>query len=186
MPNLKFNDYPKLGVWPDGYYWSNNQFNLAGTAFLGVGVFALNRAKLLAGDPTANFIFFDLETAVPNARSMLPSDADGLIAPPAGAPNVFSYFNANEFVGETDSLRLYEFHADFSNPANSTFTQKAESPVAVDGPGAGQRLHGRRIRAREGPQHQSIGFERRLLAEGLFDGLVGHSRPPRTAGRSSS
>jgi hypothetical protein len=131
MPNLKFNDYPKLGVWPDGYYWSNNQFNLAGTAFLGVGVFALNRAKLLAGDPTANFIFFDLETAVPNARSMLPSDADGLIAPPAGAPNVFSYFNANEFVGETDSLRLYEFHADFSNPANSTFTQKAESPVAV-------------------------------------------------------
>lgn len=131
MPNAKFNDYPKFGVWPDGYYWSNNQFNLAGTAFLGVGVFALNRAKLLAGDPTANFIFFDLETAVPNARSMLPSDADGLIAPPAGAPNVFSYMNANEFVGETDSLRLYEFHADFANPASSTFTQRAESPVAV-------------------------------------------------------
>jgi subtilisin-like proprotein convertase family protein len=131
MPNLKFNDYPKFGVWPDGYYLSNNQFNLAGTAFLGVGVFALNRAKLLAGDPTANFIFFDLETAVPNARSMVPSDADGLIAPPAGAPNVFSYFNANEFVGETDSLRLYEFHADFANPANSTFTQRTESPVAV-------------------------------------------------------
>lgn len=131
MPNAKFNDYPKFGVWPDGYYWSNNQFNLAGTAFLGVGVFALNRAKLLAGDPTANFIFFDLETTVPNARSMLPSDADGLTPPPAGAPNVFSYFNANEFVGETDSLRLYEFHADFANPASSTFTQRAESPVAV-------------------------------------------------------
>lgn len=131
MPNIKFNDYPKFGVWPDGYYLSNNQFNLAGTAFLGVGVFALNRAKLLAGDPTANFIYFDLETAVPNARSMLPSDADGLIPPPPGAPNVFSYFNANEFVGETDSLRLYEFHADFANPANSTFTQRAESPVPV-------------------------------------------------------
>lgn len=131
MPNLKFNDYPKFGVWPDGYYLSNNQFNLAGTAFLGVGVFALNRAKLLAGDPTANFIFFDLETAVSNARSMLPSDADGLIPPPAGAPNIFSYMNANEFVGEIDSLRLYEFHADFANPANSTFTQRAESPVAV-------------------------------------------------------
>lgn len=131
MPNLKFNDYPKFGVWPDGYYWSNNQFNLAGTAFLGVGVFALNRAKLLAGDPTANFIFFDLETAVANARNMLPADADGLIPPPAGAPNIFSYFNANEFAGETDSLRLYEFHADFANPASSTFTQRAESPVAV-------------------------------------------------------
>ncbi|HEU4768173.1 MAG TPA: proprotein convertase P-domain-containing protein, partial [Pyrinomonadaceae bacterium] len=131
MPNLKFNDYPKFGVWPDGYYWSNNQFNLAGTAFLGVGVFAANRAKLLAGDPTANFIFFDLQTAVANARSMLPSDADGLIPPPAGAPNIFSYFNANEFAGEIDSLRLYEFHADFANPANSTFTQRADSPLPV-------------------------------------------------------
>ncbi len=131
MPNAKFNDYPKFGVWPDGYYWSNNQFNLAGTAFLGVGVFALDRAKILAGDPTASYIFFDLETTVPNARSMLPSDADGLTPPPAGAPNVFSYFNANEFVGETDSLRLYDFHADFANPMSSTFTQRAESPVAV-------------------------------------------------------
>ncbi|HEV2885006.1 MAG TPA: hypothetical protein VGW36_09120, partial [Pyrinomonadaceae bacterium] len=131
MPNAKFNDYPKFGVWPDGYYWSNNQFNLAGTAFLGVGVFALDRAKLLAGDPTASYIFFDLETTISNARSMLPSDADGLNPPPAGAPNVFSYFNANEFVGETDSLRLYEFDADFANPMSSTFTQRPESPVAV-------------------------------------------------------
>ncbi|HEX7173821.1 MAG TPA: hypothetical protein VF240_00870, partial [Pyrinomonadaceae bacterium] len=131
MPNAKFNDYPHFGVWPDGYYFSNNQFNLAGTAFLGVGVFALDRAKLLAGDPAASYIYFDLETAVPNARSMLPSDADGLTPPPAGAPNVFSYFNANEFVGETDSLRLYNFHADFSNPAASTFTQRPESPLAV-------------------------------------------------------
>ena len=131
MPNLKFPDYPKFGIWPDGYYWSDNQFNVAGTTFLGVGVFAANRAKLLAGDPTANFIFFDLQTAVVNARNMLPSDADGLIPPPAGAPNIFSYFNANEFAGETDSLRLYEFHADFNNPANSTFTQRADSPLPV-------------------------------------------------------
>jgi hypothetical protein len=132
MPNMKFNDYPKFGVWPDGYYWSNNQFNLAGTAFEGVGVFALDRAKLLAGDPTASFIFFDLQTAVPNARSMLPSDADGLLPPPPGAPNVFAYFNANEFLGDLgDSLRLFNFHADFATPANSTFTERADSPLPV-------------------------------------------------------
>ncbi|MBC7930729.1 MAG: proprotein convertase P-domain-containing protein [Rubrivivax sp.] len=132
MPNNKFNDYPHFGVWPDGYYLSNNQFNLAGTAFLGVGVFALDRAKILAGDATASYIYFDLETAIPNARSMLPSDADGLIPPPAGAPNVFSYFNANEFTGDLgDSLRLFDFHADFAVPANSTFTERADSPLAV-------------------------------------------------------
>lgn len=131
MPNNKFNDYPKFGVWPDGYYWSNNQFNLAGTAFLGVGVFALDRAKLLAGDPTATYIYFDLESNT-NARSMLPSDADGLNPPPAGAPNVFAYFNANEFLGDLgDSLRMFNFHADFAVPANSTFIERPESPVAV-------------------------------------------------------
>ncbi len=26
MPNSKFNDYPKFGVWPDAYYMSDNQF----------------------------------------------------------------------------------------------------------------------------------------------------------------
>ncbi|MDX6271235.1 MAG: hypothetical protein QOD28_2458 [Acidobacteriota bacterium] len=132
MPNSKFNDYPHFGVWPDGYYLSNNQFNLAGTAFLGVGVFALDRAKLLSGNPTAGYIYFDLESAVPNARAMLPSDADGLTPPPAGAPNVFSYFNANEFAGDVgDALRLFNFHADFAVPANSTFTERADSPLAV-------------------------------------------------------
>ncbi|MFN2511680.1 MAG: Calx-beta domain-containing protein [Pyrinomonadaceae bacterium] len=132
MPNNKFNDYPKFGVWPNGYYWSNNQFNLAGSAFLGVGVFALDRAKVLAGDPTASYIYFDLETAIPNARSMLPSDADGLAPPPPSAPNVFAYFNANEFTGDAgDSLRLFNFHADFAVPANSRFAERADSPLPV-------------------------------------------------------
>ncbi len=131
-PNSKFNDYPKFGVWPNGYYASFNQFNLAGTAFLGVGVIAYDRAKMLAGDPTASFIFFDLETTNPNARGMLPSDADGLVPPPTGAPNVFAYFNANEFAGDLgDSLRLFNFNANFANPGSSTFTERADSPVPV-------------------------------------------------------
>ena len=78
MPNNKFNDYPKFGVWPDGYYMTDNQFNQAGTAFLGGGAFAFDRAKMLAGDPTASFIYFDLFTLDPTIGGMLPSDADGL------------------------------------------------------------------------------------------------------------
>ncbi len=133
MPNNKFNDYPKFGVWPDGYYMTNNQFNQAGTAFLGAGVFAYDRAKMLAGDPTATFIYFD--TCPTNVGciigGMLPSDADGLNPPPAGAPNVFSYFIATEFGDASDGLRLFDFHADFAVPGNSTFTERAESPLAV-------------------------------------------------------
>jgi hypothetical protein len=50
MPNNKFNDYPKFGVWTDAYYMTDNQFNQAGTAFLGAGAFAFDRARMLAGD----------------------------------------------------------------------------------------------------------------------------------------
>jgi subtilisin-like proprotein convertase family protein len=131
MPNNKFNDYPKFGVWPDGYYMTDNQFNQAGTAFLGGGAFAFDRAKMLAGNPTASFIYFDLFPLDPNLGGMLPSDADGLTPPPAGAPNVFAYFIATEFGDPSDGLRLFDFHADFAVPANSTFIERAESPVAV-------------------------------------------------------
>ena len=44
-----FNDYPHLGVWPDGYYMSVNVFNSAGTAFLGLQPFAFDRTRMLAG-----------------------------------------------------------------------------------------------------------------------------------------
>ncbi|HZI86561.1 MAG TPA: carboxypeptidase-like regulatory domain-containing protein, partial [Pyrinomonadaceae bacterium] len=131
MPNNKFNDYPKFGVWPDGYYMTDNQFNQAGTAFLGGGAFAFDRAKMLAGDPTASFIYFDLQPLDPTIGGMLPSDADGLAPPPAGAPNVFAYFIATEFADASDGIRVFDFHADFAVPANSTFLERAESPIAV-------------------------------------------------------
>ena len=128
MVNNKFNDYPHFGVYPDAYYMTDNQFNQAGTAFLGGGVFAFNRQKMIAGDPTANYIYFDLAT---NDGGMLPADADGLVPPPAGAPGYFAQFTANEFGDPSDAMRVWEFHADFSTPANSTFTQRADSPVTV-------------------------------------------------------
>src|SRR5437588_4822115 len=48
-----FLDYPKLGVWPDGYYMAANVFNTLGTAFLGPQPFVFDRVKTLTGDPTA-------------------------------------------------------------------------------------------------------------------------------------
>ncbi|MEJ7577757.1 MAG: PEGA domain-containing protein [Pyrinomonadaceae bacterium] len=135
-PNNKFADYPKYGVWPDAYYSTTNQFgpNASGQqVFRGVGVYAYDREKILRGDPTATYIYFDLDQRFPNQtpRGMLPSDADGFLLPPAGAPNVFSYYNANEFFNETDSLRLFDFRANFANPGASSFTERADSPLAV-------------------------------------------------------
>ena len=130
MPNTDLNDYPKLGVWPDAYYMTDNQFNAAGTAYLGVGVFAFDRAKMLVGDPTASYVYFDLNSFDPNIFGMLPSNLDGP-PPPVGTPNYFSYFTSVSFGDPQDGLRMFQFHADFVNTGLSTFTERPESPIHV-------------------------------------------------------
>jgi hypothetical protein len=130
MPNDKFNDYPHFGVWPDGYYMSDNQFNAAGTVFLGAGLFAFDRAKMLVGDPSAGFIYFDYFLTDPLSGGMLPTDFDGLVAPPVGTPNLFMEFRADEYGDPTDALRIYEFRPDYAVPANSTLTTRPDLPVA--------------------------------------------------------
>ncbi len=142
-PGNEFPDYPHLGVWPDAYYMTTNQF-LMGVSFDGAGAFAFERAKMLVGDPTASLIYFNLRLASypEGIGGMLPSDLDGLTPPPAGRPNTFVYFTADEFGDPGDGLRLFDFHADFATPANATFRERPEStyaaplPVAAFNPSA--------------------------------------------------
>ena len=129
MPN-KVNDYPHFGVWPDGYYMSDNQFTIGGTAFAGAGLLAFDRAKMLVGDPTASYIYFDDFPIDPTAGGLLPSDVDGLAPPPPGTPNLFFEFRSVAFGDPLDALRLYEFHADFAAPGNSTLTVRPDLAVA--------------------------------------------------------
>ena len=135
-PGNEFPDYPKLGVWPDGYYMMVHQFT-NGLTFNGSGVYSFDRVKMLAGNPTATYIYFNLNlTNNPEAvGGLLPSDLDGLTPPPVGRPNTFAHLTALDFGDPADGLRMFDFHSDFTTPANSTFTQRAEatyaSPLAV-------------------------------------------------------
>src|SRR5213075_2300128 len=117
-----FFDYPHLSVWPDAYYMSMNVFNSSGTAFLGPQPFAFDRAKMLQGLP-ATFITTGV-TGGSNEDVYLPSDLDGSIPPPVGAPATFVEFPS------TGSYRVFHFHVDFVTPANSSFTLFA-SPAAA-------------------------------------------------------
>jgi subtilisin-like proprotein convertase family protein len=131
-PGANFPDYPKLGVWPDAYYMTTNQF-LNGAAFNGTGIFAFERAKMVAGDPTAAMVYVNLSLAdfPEGIGGMLPADVDGLTPPPTGTPGVFTYFIAQEFGDAVDALRMFDFRVDFAAPDSSTFTERAESPVEV-------------------------------------------------------
>lgn len=113
----EFPDYFKFGVWPDAYYMSANQSTYT--------AFAFDRARMLAGLP-ATFQKFTGQTNL-----LLPSDLDGPLGPPAGSPDYFYTFKDSSFHGGgVDRLEVFAFHADFTTPANSTFTLVASIPVA--------------------------------------------------------
>ena len=135
MPNNKFNDYPHFGVWPDGYYMADNQFVL-GNSWGGGGAFAFERSRMLAGDPTARYIYFDTAVIDPTLYigGQLPADLDGP-PPPMGTPNIFAMFDANEYdAAATDSIRMWAFQTDWTTPANSTFTEIPKVNVAAFDP----------------------------------------------------
>ncbi len=116
-----FPDYPKIGVWPDAYYLSVNSFQITGGggSFIGAGVAALEREKMLAGDSTARMIFFQQSSGV---YSLLPADLDGTNTPPAGTPGIFAELDAS-------SLNIYNFVVDWDNPSNSMFV--GPTPVSI-------------------------------------------------------
>lgn len=118
------NDYSKFGVWPDGYYMTMNQFTNASTngVWAGAGVVVLERDKMLNGQ-SARMVYFDLFNVNPDLGGMLPADLDGLTLPPSGSPDYFAEVDDSALNTSvpTDVLRLWQFHVDWTNTANSTF-----------------------------------------------------------------
>ena len=76
-----FPDYPKYGVWSNGYYQSFNNFGPGGSGFRGAAVCGFNSAKIIVGDKSAENVCVQLGS---NDTSLLPGDIDSSIAPPPG------------------------------------------------------------------------------------------------------
>lgn len=132
VSNTKMNDYPKLSVWPDGYYMTVNQFAQSTLNWAGAGVAAFERSKMLLGQ-AARMIYFDLYSVNSNLGGMLPSDWDGGAAnqPPANAPNIVAEIDDNAWGYSPDQIWLWQFHADWANPGSSSFTQIGTLPTAA-------------------------------------------------------
>ncbi len=130
MPNVKINDLPKFGVWPEAYFMTDEEF--LGSDYVGVGIFAFDRTKMLAGDPTAGYVYLNRPSdTTDRRRNLLPADVDGIRPPAPSTPGIFVGYTANEYGDPQDAIRLFDFRVDFANPANSTFTERPESPLAV-------------------------------------------------------
>ena len=127
-PNKTFPDYPKLGVWTDGYYLTTDEFYVRGATYLwaGVGAWALERAKMLAGQP-AGLIY----THLPPSQwgGMLPADIDGKTLPPAGSPEYFVEVDDSAWDPANipnDRIEVWAYRVSWDAPASSTFTKTTE------------------------------------------------------------
>ena len=107
-------DYPKFGIWPDGYYMTMNRFASGSGSYAGTGAVAYDRTAMLAGNASPQMVLFTLP-ASNEAFGFLPADCDGTF-PPAGTPEYFCYINENPY-----HLRIYEFVVNWTTPASSTF-----------------------------------------------------------------
>jgi len=114
-------DYPKISVWPDGYYITFNQ-GWNGN-FEGAAACVVNRNAMLAGTAATMQCF---QNTGASYGALLPADLDGTSAPPTGSPDYFLNFDGND-----QSLDLWQFHVDWTTPANSTFTGPTNIPVAA-------------------------------------------------------
>jgi PKD repeat protein len=131
----KLNDYPKFGVWPDGYYMSVNQFSCSvfGCSWAGAGVVAFERVAMVNGDPNPRMVLFDLANVDLNLGGMLPADLDGPSPPPAGAPNPYMQMDDNAWNYSPDQVQIWNFHVDWTNTSNSSFTIDDAAPLPTMG-----------------------------------------------------
>ena len=118
-------DYPKFGVWRDGYYMGDNNPSAK-------DIYVFQRSQMLIGG-TALSVGFDnpyRPTSVDGFMMVPPVDNDGTFAP-AGSPGTFIAFNDDAVGGGSDQLWIYELTVDWTNTANSTFNRVQQLAVAA-------------------------------------------------------
>ena len=132
----RINDYPKLGVWPDGYYYTANEFTKTGgnTQFAGAIAAVFEREKMLAGEAAQGVRFGPLPCIFECYFSLQPSHLEGPQTPPAGTPNTFvmawddQTFRFGLF---PDGYRLWDLSVNWADLLSSTFSLV---PVHVPSP----------------------------------------------------
>ncbi|MBL0163605.1 MAG: fibronectin type III domain-containing protein [Xanthomonadales bacterium] len=121
-----FGDYPHMGIWTeenhrqDAYLLTTHEFSAA-SAFLGASLIAMQRDKMLQGDPTAAMVRFPGFDAygVQAIHLIGPKEA------PGGSCPTFIHFDFS-----ASNYRFWDMCLDWTTPANSTVS--APNTVASD------------------------------------------------------
>jgi len=132
---VNFPDYPKYGLWRNSYIITTREFGP--TIEYGIGVYALERDKMLAGDPNARVVSFFLDGNAPGmlplvGDGLLPPDIDGRARPANGAPAplVGTQDDGGGYGATFDALNIWELSVKWQANPVASITLKTQLPVA--------------------------------------------------------
>src|SRR5437762_9845017 len=130
-----FPDYPKYGNWTDSYVLTTREFGP--TIEYGIGVYALEKNKMVNGDPNARSVKFFLDSAlVPISLigdGLLPPDIDGRTKPANGAPAplVGTQDDGASYGATFDALNIWELDVHWNSPATASLELATQLPTAA-------------------------------------------------------
>jgi len=133
---LNFPDYPKYGVWTHSYIITTREFGP--TEEYGIGVYALERNKMINGDPKARAVSFFLDG---NAPGMLPLVGDGLLPPDIDgkqkpknedpAPIIGTQDDGALYGATFDALNIWDLSVHWRSTPTASLTLNTQLPVAA-------------------------------------------------------
>jgi hypothetical protein len=132
-----FPDYPKYGIWKDTYVITTREFGP--TVEYGIGVYAIDRNKVIAGDPNAQVVSFFLDGNDPDilplvGDGLLPADVDGNTKPKQDVPIPIVGTQDNDFTdyGATfDALNIWELDVHWNANAAPDATLELATQLAT-------------------------------------------------------
>src|SRR6266487_3957526 len=130
-----FPDYPKYGVWTDSYVLTTREFGP--TVEYGIGVYALEKNKMVNGEPGARAVSFFLDGNDPTVLplvgdGLLPADIDGKQKPltDTAIPIVGTQDDGGGYGATFDALNIWNLLIKWRSTPTASLTLKAQLATA--------------------------------------------------------
>jgi hypothetical protein len=131
-----FPDYPKYGVWTDSYVLTTREFGP--TVEYGIGVYALEKNKMVNGLPNARAVSFFIDGNDPDllplvGDGLLPADVDGKQKPmtDAAIPLVGTQDDGAGYGGTFDALNIWDLTVKWRSTPIASLTLATQLPTAA-------------------------------------------------------
>ena len=129
-----FPDYPKYGVWTDSYVLTTREFGP--TVEYGIGVYALEKNKMLNGE-NARAVSFFLDGNAPGmlplvGDGLLPADIDGKQKPKSDSaiPIVGTQDNDSDYGATFDALNIWDLTVKWRSTPLASLKLETQLPTA--------------------------------------------------------